>query len=216
MQNALGLLPEQNILFAIMLILGFAGILAMYLALFTKGRWQVPYSIEIIFALVIFVVVTGNAFVGQQTVSDYWADVPNIEEMSKISGKLAIDVDASSFDKVVTGFLYQWGFIFINPDGSATRNALAVKAGSRVLVHVTSNDVIHGFQIPAVGLTTEVDPKAVRSVWFRAPDKPGKYLIQCMDYCGIGHHQMKAWLVVEGHSENETEQSMIDPMAIRS
>ena len=216
MQNALGLLREQNILFAIMLLLGFAGIAAMYFALFTKGRWQVPYSIEIIFALVIFVVVMGNAFVGQQTVSDYWADVPNIEEMSKISGKLAIDVDASSFDKVVTGYLYQWGFIFINPDGSATRNALAVKPSSRVLVHVTSNDVIHGFQIPAVGLTTEVDPKAVRSVWFRAPDKPGKYLIQCMDYCGIGHHQMKAWLVVEGQSENETEQSMIDPTAIRS
>ena len=71
MQNALGLLREQNILFAIMLLLGFAGIAAMYFALFTKGRWQVPYSIEIIFALVIFVVVMGNAFVGQQTVSDY-------------------------------------------------------------------------------------------------------------------------------------------------
>jgi heme/copper-type cytochrome/quinol oxidase subunit 2 len=204
MQNALGLLPEQNVLFAIMLILGFAGIAAMYFALFTRARWRIPYSIEIIFALVIFVVVMGNAFVGQQTVSEYWADVPNIEEMSGISGKLAIDVDASAFDKVVTGYLFQWGFIFINPDGSATRNALAVEPGSRVLVHVTSNDVIHGFQIPAVGLTTEVDPKAVRSVWFRAPDKPGKYLIQCMDYCGIGHHQMKAWLVVENPAENET------------
>ena len=31
------------------------------------------------------------------------------------------------------------------------------------------------------------------------------YLIQCMDYCGIGHHQMKAWLVVESPAENETE-----------
>ena len=203
MQNALGLLPEQNVLFAIMLILGFAGIAAMYFALFTKGRWHIPYSIEVIFALVIFVAVMGSAFIGQKTVGDYWADVPNIEELFEVSGKVAIDVDASSFDKVVTGYLYQWGFIFINPDGSATRNALAVKPGSRVLVHVTSNDVIHGFQIPAVGLTTEVDPKAVRSVWFRAPDEPGKYLIQCMDYCGIGHHQMKAWLVVEGPPENE-------------
>ena len=148
-------------------------------------------------------VVVGGALVSQKTVNQYWADVPNIEEMSQISGKVAIDAGAESFDKVVTGYLYQWGFIFINPDGSATRNALAVKPGSRVLVHVTSNDVIHGFQIPVVGLTTEVDPKAVRSVWFRAPDKPGKYLIQCMDYCGIGHHQMKAWLVVEGEPDDE-------------
>ncbi len=205
MQNALGLLPEQNILFAIMVIFGFAGIAAMYMALFTNGRWHIPYSIEVIFAAIIFVAVAGGAVVSQMTVNEYWADVPNIERMSEISGKVAIDVDAKTFDKVVTGYLYQWGFIFINPDGSATRNALAVKPGSRVLVHVTSNDVIHGFQIPVVGLTTEVDPKAVRSVWFRAPDKPGKYLIQCMDYCGIGHHQMKAWLVVEGERENEKE-----------
>lgn len=203
MQNALGLLFEQNVLFVIMLILGFAGIAAMYWALFTKRRWHVPYSMEVIFGVVILVVVLGGALVSQKTVNQYWADVPNIEEMSKISGKVAIDAGADSFDKVVTGYLYQWGFIFINPDGSASRNALAVKPGSRVLVHMTSNDVIHGFQIPVVGLTTEVDPKAVRSVWFRAPDKPGKYLIQCMDYCGIGHHQMKAWLVVEGDSDTE-------------
>ncbi len=205
MQNALGLLSEQNILFGIMLALGFAGIAAMYFALFTNKRWRVPYSMEVVFVLVILVVVTGGAMVSQKTVDQYWEDVPNIEEISRISGKVDINVDAAAFDKVVTAYLYQWGFIFINPDGSATRNALAVKPGSRVLVHVTSNDVIHGFQIPAAGLTTEVDPNAVRSVWFNAPDKPGKYLIQCMDYCGIGHHQMKAWLVVEGEAENEGE-----------
>ena len=211
MQNALGLLPEQNVLFAIMLILGFAGIAAMYFALFTSGRWRIPYSIEVIFALVILVAVLGSAVIGQNTANEYWVDVPDIEKLSRSSGKLAIDVDAGSFDRVVTGYLYQWGFIFINPDGSATRNAILVSPGSRVLVHVTSNDVIHGFQIPAAGITTEVDPGAVRSVWFRAPEKPGKYLIQCMDYCGIGHHQMKAWLVVENPSEDDKGASMVEP-----
>ena len=205
MQNALGLMGEQNVLFAIMLALGFVGIAAMFFALFTPGRWKVPYMIEVIFALVIVVVTLGGAYVSQVTVNEYWSDVPNIEEMSKISGKVAIDVKAENFDKAVSAYLYQWGFIFINPDGSATRNALAVKPKQRVLVHVLANDVIHGFQIPAVGLTTEVDPKAVRSVWFRAPEKPGKYLIQCMDYCGIGHHQMKAWLVVEGEAEHKED-----------
>ena len=203
MQNALGLLPEQNVLFAIMLVLGFAGIAAMCLALFTRRRWRVPYSIEVVFALVILAAVLGSAVVGQGTANEYWTDVPDIEKLSGSSGRLAIDVDAGSFDKVVTAYLYQWGFIFINPDGSATRNAISVRPGWRVLVHVTSNDVIHGFQIPAAGLTTEVDPKAVRSVWFRAPETPGKYLIQCMDYCGIGHHQMKAWLVVENPSQHD-------------
>jgi heme/copper-type cytochrome/quinol oxidase subunit 2 len=206
MHNALGLLGEQNAVFAIMLALGFAGIAAMFFALFVPGRWRVPYAAEVIFALIIFVLATGGAAVSQATVNEYWSDVPNIEEAAA-SGKIAIDYKAKPFDKAVSAYLYQWGFIFINPDGSATRNALAVKPGERVLVHVLGNDVIHGFQIPVVGLTTEVDPKAVRSVWFRAPKKAGKYLIQCMDYCGIGHHQMKAWLVVEGETaDNEKEE----------
>jgi heme/copper-type cytochrome/quinol oxidase subunit 2 len=205
MQNALGLLDEQNIVFGIMLALGFLGIGVLFLALFVPARWKVPHAAEVIFAFIIFVLGVGGAAVSQATVNEYWKDVPNIEEAAK-SGKVAIDYEAKPFDRAVSAYLYQWGFIFINPDGSATRNALAVKPGERVLVHVLGNDVIHGFQIPVVGLTTEVDPKAVRSVWFRAPKKPGKYLIQCMDYCGIGHHQMKAWLVVEGKSDDSEKE----------
>ena len=41
-----------------------------------------------------------------------------------------------------------------------------------------------------------IDPDGKREVWIKAPDKPGKYLIQCINYCGVGHTQMKAWLVV--------------------
>ncbi len=177
MQNALGLMDQQYVLFAIMLGLGFLGVATLFYALFIPHRWRVPYSVEIIFALSIIVLTGVSGFVSQATVNEYWADVPDIESAAE-NGKVAIDYEAKAFDKAVSAYLYQWGFIFINPDGSASRNALAVKPGERVLVHVLGNDVIHGFQIPAVGLTTEVDPKAVRSVWFRAPEKAGKYLIQ--------------------------------------
>ena len=205
MQNALGLMDEQNLLFAIMLGLGLLGIGAMFFALFVPGRWQVPYSIEIVFSAILLVIVLGGAYYSTKTVNQYWADVPSIEEASS-TGKVPIDYEAKAFDKAVSAYLYQWGFIFINPDGSATRNALAAKPGEKILVHVLANDVIHGFQIPAVRIVTEVDPKAVRSIWFRAPEKPGKYLIQCVDYCGIGHHQMKAWLVVsDGDTQKQEE-----------
>ncbi len=63
-----------------------------------------------------------------------------------------------------------------------------------------ANDVIHGFNIPAARLTTEFDPGDTRAVWIRAPEVPGKYLIQCLNYCGLGHAQMKAWLVVDDDS----------------
>ena len=84
------------------------------------------------------------------------------------------------------------------PEEMISRNAAVVSPGEKVLFRIFSNDVIHGFNIPAVGITAEFDPGKERDVWIRAPKEPGKYLIQCLNYCGIGHAQMKAWLVVEG------------------
>lgn len=196
MQNQLGLMGDQAIMFSIMVALGLGGILALFMALFWPKRWQVSYRMEVYFAVLIGGLGVYGAMNSQSTVAKYWAGVPDIEKMTEQSGKVRIDTDAKAFDRAVTAYLFQWGFIFINPDGSASRCALMVKPGERVLVHVLANDVIHGMQIPAVRLMTEVDPGAVRSIWFRAPKQPGKYLIQCVNYCGIGHHQMKAWLVV--------------------
>ncbi len=67
-----------------------------------------------------------------------------------------------------------------------------------------TNDVIHGFNIPVANITAEIDPGDVRELWIRAPSKPGKYLIQCVNYCGVGHAQMKAWLVVEGPEQTSS------------
>lgn len=202
MQNALGLMGEQQMMIAIMVALGVAGILALFMALYWPPRWRLPYSAEVVFAVVIAALGVFGALNSQATVAKYQADVPRIEEMSVT---VAIDTGAEKFDRVASVYLFQWGMLFINADGSTSRNAFAVKPGERVLIHVLANDVIHGLQIPAVRLMTEVDPGAVRSVWFRAPDKPGKYLIQCVNYCGIGHHQMKAWLIVSGDNAGDDE-----------
>ncbi len=200
MQNQLGLMGDQAIMFSIMVGLGIGGILALFMALFWPKRWQVPYRMEVLFAVLIGALGVYGAINSQSTVARYWAGVPDVANSvansTEQSGVLSISYEAKAFDRAVTAYLFQWGFIFINPNGSASRNALAVKPGERILVHVLANDVIHGFQIPAARFMTEVDPGAVRTIWFRAPEKPGKYLIQCVNYCGVGHYQMKAWLVV--------------------
>lgn len=200
MQNALGLMGAQWLMFSIMVALGIGGILALFMALFWPRRWQVPYRAEIVFATVIAALGVYGALNSEISVERYQSDIPVVETMS---GKVGLDAGAKAFDRVASVYLFQWGMVFIDSKGRASRNAFAVRPDERVLIHVLSNDVIHGFQIPAVRLTTEVDPKAVRSVWFRAPRTPGKYLIQCIDYCGIGHHQMKAWLVVQGEPLGE-------------
>jgi heme/copper-type cytochrome/quinol oxidase subunit 2 len=106
--------------------------------------------------------------------------------------------DWSSTGTYKASIAFQWGFAFITDDNKISRNAAVVKPGERVLFKIVSNDVIHGFNIPVANITAEIDPGDVRELWIRAPEKPGKYLIQCVNYCGVGHAQMKAWLVVDG------------------
>ncbi|MCF6094381.1 cytochrome c oxidase subunit II [Microaerobacter geothermalis] len=106
-----------------------------------------------------------------------------------------------SFDKIIRVYEYQWGFAFINEKtGESSRNSIEVKPGEKILFKLSSNDVIHGFNIPSVGMIKEIEPGAIMPVSIEAPEKPGEYIIQCTEYCGIGHYQMKAKLIVGGEA----------------
>ena len=137
-----------------------------------------------------------------QTYRAYESDLPDPEALS---GKGNFDAKRAGFDRQINVYAYQWGFVFFDEDGKASRNAVKVGPGEKVLFNIMSNDVIHGFNIPVARLTTEFDPGGVRSIWIRTPEKSGKYLIQCLNYCGVGHAQMKAWLVVEGADHDEKD-----------
>ena len=50
MQNALGLMMDQTVMFAIILALGAAGLLGLFLALYWPPRWQLHYRVEVFFA----------------------------------------------------------------------------------------------------------------------------------------------------------------------
>jgi cytochrome c oxidase subunit II len=56
-------------------------------------------------------------------------------------------------------------------------------------------DRVHGFKIPMLKIETQIpkggDPVTVE---FVAP-AAGQYEIACSEFCGIGHHHMKAMLV---------------------
>jgi cytochrome c oxidase subunit 2 len=69
---------------------------------------------------------------------------------------------------------------------------------------ITSVDVIHAFNMPDFVTLIDAVPGRVNTVWL-VPDQSGEYLIQCREYCGFGHYQMRAKLVVEEPGEGETE-----------
>ncbi len=193
MQQALGLMGDQALMVGIMLALGVGGTAALFMALFWPRRWQLHYRMEVFFVLLL----TGLAFYADgnsaATYRAYEADLPSEAE---ISGKVAYDAAKAGFDRRVRVYAFQWGFIFLDEKGEASRNAVKVEPGEKIVFTIMSNDVIHGFNIPVARLTTEFEPGESRAVWIRAPKIPGKYLIQCLNYCGLGHSQMKAWLVV--------------------
>lgn len=196
MEQALGLSRETATMLAIVVALGIAGIAALFMALFWPRRWRISYRLEIMFAVLLTALAVYADWSSARTYQTYEQALPR----EATAGKPEAGAGANAFDRSVTVYAYQWGFIFIDPNGVGSRNAVVVRPGEKILFNILSNDVIHGFDIPAARLITEVDPGAVRSVWIRAPQQPGKYLIQCVDYCGVGHHQMKAWLVVKGEA----------------
>jgi cytochrome c oxidase subunit 2 len=92
-------------------------------------------------------------------------------------------------------------------DGSVTITAIAltfgfqpgeirVPAGRPVRFRLTSPDVVHGFQIVGTNANTMVVPGYVSQFSTVFP-RPGRYLIVCNEYCGLGHHMMSGTLIVE-------------------
>ncbi|GEM_PF-1077736 len=195
MENALGISGPQATLMAITASFTVLGLAMLMGAMLMKRRWKPSYAFEFGFIAVMIGLVFYADWSSVNTYSAYQADL-NAEER-KVSGNYVGEGEAA-FDQVVTVIAFQWGFAFINEEDEISRNAAVVHPGEKVLFKIVSNDVIHGFNIPVARITAEIDPDEKREMWIRAPDEPGKYLIQCVNYCGVGHSQMKAWLVVAG------------------
>ena len=76
--------------------------------------------------------------------------------------------------------------------------AFWAKPGSVVQINVTSSDVVHSFNIPALGIRLDAIPGRVNQLAFTVPNAaPGtQYLIQCTEFCGTFHGIMRSFLVV--------------------
>ena len=77
-------------------------------------------------------------------------------------------------------------------------NPLVVPVDKKVRLVITSNDVIHAYYVPRLGIKQDAIPGFVRDIWFRA-DKPGTYRGACAELCGKEHAFMP--IVVEVKSE---------------
>ena len=98
----------------------------------------------------------------------------------------------------VTGRQFNWDFRYPGPDNELytqddifrTDGKLYLPVGEKVLLRITSADVLHSFFLPNMRIKQDVVPGMEQSMWFKAKEKGG-YDIVCAELCGWGHYKMK-------------------------
>lgn len=103
------------------------------------------------------------------------------------SGYLSLrNVPEGAMEVTATARMWSWSFSY--PNG-ATSPKLYVPVGKPVRVNLVSQDVIHGFFLPAFRVKRDVVPGMKNHAWFMAP-KAGSYDLFCSQYCGTRHSAM--------------------------
>ena len=159
-------------------------------------------TIEVIWTIVPFVILIGMAYPATRTVL----------EMK----------DASNADMSVKVTAYQWKWeydyqqdgvrFFANLatprdqiEGAAPKNEnyllevdnpMVVPVGKKVRLLITSNDVIHGWYVPQLGINQYGIPGFIKDAWFTI-DTPGTYRGQCSQICGKEHGFMPIVVVAK-------------------
>jgi cytochrome c oxidase subunit 2 len=100
-----------------------------------------------------------------------------------------VSVDASGrVHAIVVGLMFTW-----------MPTELILPADTPVTFHLTSPDVIHGFQIVRTNGQAMVVPGYISQ--FTTQFAAGEYLVACNEYCGVGHHTMASRLKVVPKSQ---------------
>lgn len=104
-------------------------------------------------------------------------------------------------DLVVVG--HQWWWEVHYPQSNVvTANEIHIPVGKRLLVEVTSADVIHSFWIPALARKADMIPTRSQRLWLQA-DKAGDYAGSCAEFCGAEHAWMRLRVVAQPPDEFE-------------
>lgn len=105
----------------------------------------------------------------------------------------------------------QWQWTFDYPQYSATSKGaqlIEIPVNRPVEFYVTSNDVLHGFAIQALGVRVDANPGETTNTAVVTPSQIGSYQVRCVELCGLLHSYMwEAVNVVSADSFNSWIQS---------
>jgi cytochrome c oxidase subunit 2 len=110
----------------------------------------------------------------------------------------------SALDVTVVGHQFWWEFRYPK-FGIVTANELHLpvstpSAPQPTYLQLLSADVDHSFWVPQLGGKTDLIPNHPNEMWFD-PQRPGLYLGQCAQFCGIEHAKMLIRVYVDTPDE---------------
>ena len=85
-------------------------------------------------------------------------------------------------------------------DDVVTSNQLNLPVDRPVLVHLTSQDVIHSFGLYEMRVKQDAVPGLSMPVWF-IPNRVGDYEITCSQLCGLGHFRMRGFVTIQSQAD---------------
>jgi cytochrome c oxidase subunit II len=94
----------------------------------------------------------------------------------------------------------QWAWVFHYPEKDVTSTELHLPSDRRVRLALNSQDVLHGFYIPAFRLKQDIIPNHAIDFEF-TPVRPGQYRLTDSQYSGTYFATMQANVVVESPEE---------------
>ncbi len=126
----------------------------------------------------------------------------NVPTDSHATTPAAFSAEVATFAKRYGG---PGGRVYVPPGTDAYMLAIryswypeiVLQSGTRYRIWLSSGDALHGFSLVGGGqnLNLEVEPNHAMGAWITV-GKPGRYLIVCNEYCGLGHQHMKGHIVV--------------------
>ncbi|MGI0130484.1 MAG: hypothetical protein ACREDE_10610 [Thermoplasmata archaeon] len=111
----------------------------------------------------------------------------------------------------VIGHQWYWEFCYTNSSkehcfnssydpstNSVSGGEMWAAPGALVQINVTSEDVVHSFNIPQLGVRIDAIPGRTNEVAFNVPSVAAgtQYLIQCTEFCGEFHGTMRSYLAI--------------------
>ncbi len=108
---------------------------------------------------------------------------------------LAREPKGHVLDVTVTG--KQWWWQVEYPDAHVvTASELHIPVGRPVRIDLRSPDVVHSFWIPELAGKQDVIPGRTQKLVLRT-DRPGTYLGQCAEFCGLSHANMRMRVIAQ-------------------